>query len=44
MIQIMMNAYHKLIHSWGAVQRSAMLYNLAWYNATPLNPVYVEIS
>ena len=37
--QITVNALHALFQSWWLVQYSISLYNLAWVNVSPLNPL-----
>ena len=43
MLQIMTNALHVLLQSWGAVQHTARLYNLAQDNIRLVNPANLEI-
>ena len=42
MLQIMTNALHLLLQSWGAVQHNARLYNLAQDNIRLVNPANLE--
>ena len=40
MIQIMMNASHVLLKSWGEAQYGIRLYNLAQDNISPVKPIH----
>ena len=42
MLQIMTNALHMLLQSWGAVQHIVRLYNLAKDNICLVNPANLE--
>ena len=44
MFQIMMNEFHAKLQTWGSVQYSIRLYNLARFNISTVNPVHLEIA